>query len=67
VSMEVLILVVTSSFVNGVGRSDAPSNSLMDSNASLKVKTTKGEGVGTRSFAHITSGVEGCAGAPRWD
>ncbi len=33
---------------------------------SLKVKTTKGEGVGARSLVRSTSGVEGCVGAPGW-
>ncbi len=41
---------------------DTPPNSLMDSIASLKVKTTKGEGVGARSLAHSTLGVKGHAG-----
>jgi len=36
----------------------------MDSTASPKVKTTKGEGVGARSLAHSTLGVEGRAGGP---
>ncbi len=66
-SMEVLTLMVTSSFVNGVGRNDAPPNSLLDSNASPKVKTKKGEGVGACSLARSTLGVEGCAGALRRD
>jgi hypothetical protein len=65
--MEVLTLVVTSSFVNGVGRSDAPPNSLMDSNVNPEVKTTKGEGAGARSLVRSTSKVERCAGASRWD
>ncbi len=33
---------------------------------SPKVKTTEGEGVGARSLACSTLGVEGHAGAPRW-
>jgi len=37
----------------------------MDSTASPKVKTTKGR-VGAFSLAHNTSGLEGCARAPRW-
>jgi hypothetical protein len=44
---------------------DTPPSSLMDLIASPKVKKTEGEGVG--SLARITSGVEGRAGAPRWD
>jgi hypothetical protein len=44
---------------------DAPPSSLMDSTSSPKMKTTKGEGVGAHSLAHNTSGVGGCAGAPR--
>jgi hypothetical protein len=39
----------------------------MDSTASPNVKTMKEEEVGVRSLAHNTSGVEGCAEAPRWD
>jgi hypothetical protein len=35
------------------GLDDAPSNSLKDSNASLKMKTTK-EGVGVYSLTHNT-------------
>jgi hypothetical protein len=31
----------------------------MDSTTSLKVKTSKGKGVGVRSLAHITFGVKG--------
>ncbi len=34
--------------------------------ASLKVKTTEGEGVGARFLARSTLGVEGRAGASRW-
>jgi hypothetical protein len=45
---------------------DTPPSSLMDSTMSPKVKTTKGERVGTHSLARNTSGVEGCAGAPGW-
>jgi hypothetical protein len=33
---------------------------------SLKVTTMEGEGVGGRSLARNTSGVEGCAGALGW-
>ncbi len=36
---------------------DAPPNSLMDSTASPKVKTTIGDGVGARSLAQNTLGV----------
>jgi hypothetical protein len=32
-----------------------------------KVKTTKGEGVGARSLARSTLGVEGRVGALGWD
>jgi len=38
----------------------------MDSIASPKVKTTKGEGVGVHFLVHNTSRVEGCAKAPIW-
>jgi len=37
----------------------------MDSTVSPKVKTTEGEGVGVRSLACNTLGVEGCVGALR--
>jgi len=40
---------------------------LMDSTTSPKVKTMEGKGVGARSLARNTSGVEGCAGASGWD
>ncbi len=46
---------------------DAPPSSLMDSIVSPKVKTMEGEGVGARSLAHNTSGVEGRARTPGWD
>jgi len=39
----------------------------MDSATNPKVKTTEGKGVRARSLARNTSGVKGCAGAPRWD
>jgi len=39
----------------------------MDSTVNQKVKTLEGEGVGARSMACSTLGVEGCAGAPKWD
>ncbi len=45
---------------------DAPPSSLMDSIMSPKVKTTKGKGVGVRSLARNTSGVEGRAKALGW-
>jgi hypothetical protein len=45
---------------------DAPLSSLMDSTASPKVKTTKGEGVGARSLVRSTLGVEGHVEAPGW-
>jgi hypothetical protein len=38
---------------------------LMDSTTSPKVKITKGEGIGARSLARITSRVEGRVGAPK--
>jgi hypothetical protein len=41
-------------------------NSLIDSIASPKVKTTEGEGVGVHSLIHSISGVEGRVGAPGW-
>jgi len=46
---------------------DAPLNSLMDSVASPKKKTTEGEGVGVRSLACNISGVEGRVRALGWD
>jgi len=39
----------------------------MDSTASPKMKTTKGEGVGARSLTRNTSRVKEHVGAPRWD
>jgi hypothetical protein len=47
--------------------SDTPPSSLMDSNVSLRVKITEGEGVGVRSLARNTLGVKGHAGVSRWD
>jgi hypothetical protein len=44
--------------------SNAPSSSSMDSIVNPKVKTTKGKGVGERSLARSTLGVEGHVGAP---
>ncbi len=38
----------------------------MDSIASLKMKTSEGEGVGVRSLACNTSRVQGCVGASGW-
>jgi len=43
-----------------------PPHSLKDSNANLKVKTTREEGVEVCSLAHNISMVEGHARAPRW-
>jgi hypothetical protein len=40
----------------GTTNCDTPPNSLKDSNASLKVKTTKEKGVGIHSLVHITLG-----------
>ncbi len=45
---------------------DAPLDSLMDSTASPKVKTTKGEGIEVHSLARNTLGVEGRVGASVW-
>ncbi len=45
---------------------DAPPSSLMDSTMSPKVKTMEGKGIGVRSLACNTLGIEGRAGAPRW-
>jgi len=45
---------------------NTPADSLMDSNANPKVKTTKGKGVGAHSLACSTLGVEGHARAPGW-
>jgi hypothetical protein len=39
----------------------------MDSTMSPKVKTSKGKGVGAHSLACNILGVEGHAGAPRWE
>jgi hypothetical protein len=44
---------------------DAPPNSLIDSNAIPKVKTTK-EGISARSLIRSTLGVKGCAKASGW-
>jgi hypothetical protein len=46
---------------------DTPPSSLMDSTGSSKVKIVEGEGIGVRSLAYNTSGVEGHAGAMGWD
>ncbi len=45
---------------------DTPLDFLMDSTISPKVKTTKGKGIGARSLAYNTLGVEGHAGALGW-
>ncbi len=45
---------------------DAPPSSLMDSIVSPKVKIVEGEGVGARSQACNTLGVEGRAGIQKW-
>jgi len=45
---------------------DAPLNSLIDSTANPKVKTTEGEGVGICCLVHSTSRVEGHVGALKW-
>jgi hypothetical protein len=48
--------------------SDAPPSSLMmDSIASLKVKTIEGERVGAHSLASNTLGVKGRVGVLGWD
>jgi len=39
----------------------------MDSTSNAKKKTTKEDGIGVRSLARSTSGVEGHARAPGWD
>jgi len=39
----------------------------MNSTTSPKVKTIEGERVGVRSLVRNILGVEGYAGAPRWD
>jgi hypothetical protein len=46
---------------------DAPPSSLMYSTTNPKVKITEVEGVGVRSLARNTFGVEGRAGTPGWD
>jgi tRNA U55 pseudouridine synthase TruB len=45
---------------------DAPPQSLKDSNASLKVKTTEKKGVEVRSLARNISRVKGCVGTLGW-
>ncbi len=45
---------------------DTPPNSLMDSIASRKVKTTKRKRVGVRSLTYSTLGVEGRVGVLGW-
>ncbi len=44
-------------------KSNTPPDSCMDSTMNPKVKTAEGEGVGVRSLAHSTLGVEGRDGA----
>jgi hypothetical protein len=44
---------------------DAPPHSFKCSNVSRKVKTIEKKGIGLRSLIYNTSGVEGCAKAPR--
>jgi hypothetical protein len=46
---------------------DTPSNSLMDSTTSLKVKTSEGEGVGVCSLTNNILWVERHVGASKWD
>ncbi len=43
-----------------------PSSSI-DSNVSMEWKQRKCKELGTHSLAHSTLGVEGCAGALKWD
>jgi len=47
--------------------SDALPNSLIDTIASPKVKTTKGEGIGVHYLIRNMSRAEGHAGALGWD
>jgi len=54
------------SLVNTHAHPNTPPSSLMDSIVNPKVKTAKG-GVGVRSLARSTSGVEGHVRAPGWD
>jgi hypothetical protein len=42
-----------------IGNTDTPPNSLKDSNASPKIKTTKEKGVGVSSLAYNISEVKG--------
>jgi hypothetical protein len=49
-----------------MGLQDAPTNSLIDSTSSPKVKIVEGEGIGVCSLIHNTLGVEGHVGAPGW-
>jgi hypothetical protein len=39
----------------------------MDSTSNLNMKTAKGEKIVAHSLTHITLGVEGHVGAPKWD
>jgi hypothetical protein len=50
----------------GIKLHGTPPSSLMDSTASPKVTTMEGEGIGVRSLACNTLGVDGCAGALGW-
>jgi hypothetical protein len=45
---------------------NTPSNSLIDSTMSPKVKTMEGERVGVCSLVRNTLGVERHVGAPKW-
>jgi hypothetical protein len=56
-----------SAIVMRIAYANAPPSSLMDLAANPNKKITEGEGVGARSLAHNTSGVEGRAGALRCD
>jgi hypothetical protein len=44
-----------------------PPNSSRDPKVGPKTKQHKKKKVEARSLTHITSGVGGCAGNPRWD
>jgi hypothetical protein len=46
--------------------SDAPPNSLKDSNANSKMKIMKEKGVGVCFLIHNTSGVKRMSGTPKW-
>jgi hypothetical protein len=51
-------------FFYGFFTYDTPPHSLKDSNVNMKVKTM--EGIGVKSLAHNTSGVDECIGALGW-